>query len=70
MFHPQRIHTYAAVMSDNARALADSWVPGQEVEMEQAMAGYAVETLAKTLFSTDIGLPAVEAVREKTFRSS
>ncbi|WP_226962809.1 MULTISPECIES: cytochrome P450 [unclassified Streptomyces] len=64
MFHPQRIHTYAAVMSDNARALADSWTPGQEIEMEQAMAGYAVETLAKTLFSTDIGLPAVEAVRE------
>ncbi|CAL9280552.1 Pentalenene oxygenase [Streptomyces sp. SudanB25_2051] len=64
MFHPQRIEMYARVMSDNARELADSWQPGQEIELERAMAGYAVETLAKTLFSTDIGLPAVEAVRE------
>ncbi|WP_149181958.1 cytochrome P450 [Streptomyces sp. TRM49041] len=64
MFHPQRIEMYAAVMSENARELADSWTPGQEIEMERAMAGYAVETLAKSLFSTDIGLPAVEAVRE------
>jgi cytochrome P450 len=64
MFHPQRISMYAEIMSDNARALTDSWTPGQHVEMEQAMAGYAVETLAKTLFSTDIGLPAVEAVRK------
>ncbi|GAA3371643.1 cytochrome P450 [Streptomyces sannanensis] len=63
MFHPQRIHAYAATMSDNARALADSWQPGQEIEMEQAMAEYAIETLASTMFSTDIGLPAVEAIR-------
>ncbi|WP_189531132.1 cytochrome P450 [Streptomyces roseolilacinus] len=64
MFHPQRIEMYASVMSENARELVDSWEPGQEIELEQAMAGYAVETLAKSLFSTDIGLPAVEAVRE------
>ncbi|WP_267245492.1 cytochrome P450 [Streptomyces sp. PR69] len=64
MFHPQRISAYAGVMSANARALADSWTPGQHIEMEAAMAGYAVETLASTMFSTDIGLPAVQAVRE------
>jgi cytochrome P450 len=63
MFHPQRISVYAATMSGNARALADSWTPGQHIEMEQAMAEYAIETLASTMFSTDIGLPAVEAVR-------
>jgi cytochrome P450 len=63
MFHPQRISMYAATMSGNARALADSWTPGQHIEMEQAMAEYAIETLASTMFSTDIGLPAVEAVR-------
>ncbi|WP_307663486.1 cytochrome P450 [Streptomyces sp. V1I1] len=63
MFHPQRISMYAATMSGNARALADSWTPGQHIEMEQAMAEYAIETLASTTFSTDIGLPAVEAVR-------
>jgi cytochrome P450 len=37
---------------------------GQHIEMEQAMAEYAIETLASTMFSTDIGLPAVEAVRK------
>ncbi|MET9431767.1 MULTISPECIES: cytochrome P450 [unclassified Streptomyces] len=64
MFHPQRITAYAEIMSGNARALADSWTAGQEIELEQAMASYAIETLASTLFSLDIGLPAVEAVRE------
>lgn len=64
MFHPQRISGYAEIMSGNARALADSWTPGQHIEMEQAMAEYAIETLASTMFSTDIGLPAVEAIRK------
>ncbi|MFP1627096.1 cytochrome P450 [Streptomyces sp. 5K101] len=64
MFHPQRITLYAQAMSASATALADSWTAGQEIEMEQAMAQYAVETLATTLFSTDIGQPAVVAVRE------
>ncbi|MFI2367078.1 cytochrome P450 [Streptomyces sp. NPDC018833] len=64
MFHPQRITMYAQAMSTNATALADSWTPGQEIEVEQAMAQYAIETLATTLFSTDIGEPAVVAIRE------
>lgn len=63
MFSRERIAGYSETMSRNARALADSWAPGQEIEMEQAMAEYAIETLASTMFSTDIGLPAVEAVR-------
>jgi cytochrome P450 len=64
MFHPQRISLYAEAMSSNARSLADSWTAGQEIEMEQAMAQFAIETLATTLFSTDIGQPAVVAIRE------
>lgn len=64
MFARDRIVGYSRTMSGNALALADSWQPGDEVEMEQAMAAYAIETLASTLFSTDIGLPAVTAVRE------
>ncbi|MEU2431381.1 cytochrome P450 [Streptomyces sp. NPDC007861] len=63
MFSQERITGYSETMGRNARALADSWKPGQEVDMEQAMAEYAIETLASTMFSTDIGLPAVEAVR-------
>ncbi|MET7621314.1 cytochrome P450 [Streptomyces sp. NPDC005408] len=64
MFSKERIAIYSDTMSRNARALADSWTPGQEIELEQAMAEYAIETLASTMFSTDIGLPAVEAVRK------
>ncbi|WP_246574232.1 cytochrome P450 [Streptomyces genisteinicus] len=64
MFHPQRIAQYTEAMSANARSLADSWTPGQTVELEAAMAQYAIETLATTLFSTDLGRPAVVAVRE------
>ncbi|MEV6397987.1 cytochrome P450 [Streptomyces sp. NPDC051907] len=63
MFSRERIAGYSDVMSANAQALADSWAPGDVIDLEPAMAGYAVETLASTLFSTDIGLPAVDAVR-------
>ncbi|MFF3247314.1 cytochrome P450 [Streptomyces sp. NPDC002870] len=64
MFSKERIAVYSDTMGHHARALADSWTAGQEIEMEQAMAEYAIETLASTMFSTDIGLPAVEAVRK------
>ncbi|MGI5484554.1 cytochrome P450 [Streptomyces lavendofoliae] len=64
MFSRERITGYSEIMSANARSLADSWAPGDVIDLEPAMAGYAVETLARTLFSTDIGLPAVDAVRK------
>ncbi|MFM9370190.1 cytochrome P450 [Streptomyces sp. Da 82-17] len=63
MFSKERIAQYTTVMSRNAQSLADSWTDGQEVELEHEMAQFAIETLASTLFSTDIGLPAVEAIR-------
>ncbi|MGA5411858.1 cytochrome P450 [Streptomyces lavendulocolor] len=64
MFSRERITGYSQIMSSNAQALANSWGPGDVIDLEPAMAGYAVETLARTLFSTDIGLPAVDAVRK------
>ncbi|MGW0733577.1 cytochrome P450 [Streptomyces sp. NPDC002851] len=63
MFHKERISGYADVMSSRAMALAESWVDGQELALEQVMGQYTIETLAETMFSTDIGRPAVEAVR-------
>ncbi|MDH2391540.1 cytochrome P450 [Streptomyces sp. HNM0663] len=63
MFHQQRIAGYAEIMSGRALALAESWSPGQRIAVEQVMGEYAIETLAATMFSTDIGRPAVEAVR-------
>ncbi|MFJ8584405.1 cytochrome P450 [Streptomyces sp. NPDC093595] len=63
LFHHQRIAGYADIMSDRALALATSWTPGQRIAVEQVMGEFAIETLAATMFSTDIGRPAVEAVR-------
>lgn len=63
MFHKARIAGYAEVMSERARALADSWTAGQRIAVDQVMGEFAIETLAATLFSADIGRPAVEAVR-------
>jgi cytochrome P450 len=64
MFSKERIHSYSHTMRRNAEAMADSWTPGQVVDVQQAMAEYAIETLADTMFSTEMGLPAVEAVRK------
>ncbi|MFD9226075.1 cytochrome P450 [Streptomyces sp. NPDC060064] len=64
MFTKERIAGYSDIMSRNACALADAWQPGQTVDLELAMAEYSIETLAETLFSTDIGRPAVKAVRD------
>ncbi|WP_406002736.1 cytochrome P450 [Streptomyces sp. NBC_00829] len=63
MFHRERLAMYAAVMSERAEALSDSWVPGQSVDVDQAMSAFTIEALAATLFSADIGRPAVESVR-------
>ncbi|MFE3578409.1 cytochrome P450 [Streptomyces vinaceus] len=64
MFTRDRITGYSEIMSSSARQLAGSWKPGDVIDLEPAMAGYAVETLSRTLFSSEIGLPAVNAVRE------
>jgi cytochrome P450 len=64
MFSKEHIAGYSETMSRNARELVDSWTPGQVVDLQQAMAEYAIDTLASTMFSTEIGLPAVEAVRK------
>lgn len=65
MFHQARIAGYAEIMNSRAQALVDSWTPGQHLALEEVMGDLAIETLAATMFSTDIGRPAVEAVREK-----
>ncbi|HET6353962.1 cytochrome P450 [Streptomyces sp.] len=64
MFYKERIADYAQIMSDRAETLAGSWSAGQQIDVDQVMGLYAIETLAATLFSTDIGRPAVESVRE------
>lgn len=63
MFSKDRIAAYSEIMRSHAHELADSWQPGQVIDLQHAMAKYSIDTLTSTLFSTDIGLPAVEAIR-------
>ena len=63
MFHKERLAMYTEVMSERAQALSDSWTPGQRIDVDQAMSEFTIEALAATLFSADIGRPAVDSVR-------
>ncbi|MBF9067195.1 cytochrome P450 [Streptacidiphilus fuscans] len=62
-FHRSAIAGYARTMSEHALAMADSWQPGQILDVDQATAALAVDTLAATLFDADIGRAAADVVR-------
>lgn len=64
MFYKERLSGYADLMSARAQALSDSWRPGQEVDATEVMSRLAIEILADTLFSHDIGEQAVRSVQE------
>ncbi|MFI2209699.1 cytochrome P450 [Streptomyces sp. NPDC020141] len=63
IFHRTRIAGYAEVMSRHAVELAESWTDGQRIAVERVMGDYTVATLSETMFSSDFGRPAIEAVR-------
>ncbi|MFI7099670.1 cytochrome P450 [Streptomyces sp. NPDC050161] len=63
MFSKERIAGYSEIMSRNARALSDSWQPGQQVDIYEAAASYAIDSIAMSLFGSEIGRPAVETIR-------
>ncbi|MGW7276128.1 cytochrome P450 [Streptomyces sp. NPDC054864] len=63
LFRPEHLTVYASIMSRRAEALAESWAPGQVIAVEEAISAYTIETLAETMFATDLGPSAVEAVR-------
>lgn len=63
MFAKDRIAAYSDTMRRNARAVSDRWTAGQELDVAHEMASFSIETLASTMFSSDIGRPAVEAIR-------
>ncbi|ALC25080.1 cytochrome P450 hydroxylase [Streptomyces pristinaespiralis ATCC 25486] len=64
MFYKERLAGYAEVMSERADRLAGSWTADQKFDVNEVMTTFAIETLAATLFSADIGRSAVDAVRE------
>jgi cytochrome P450 len=53
-FHRNRIANYASTMTDSATRLADSWHPGQELNLHEAMMRLTLEIVGKTLFHADV----------------
>lgn len=65
MFHRDRIAAYVDTMSVRARALADSWQPGETVSLTEAIYTYAVGTLSETMFSTNIDKATSDAIHRE-----
>jgi cytochrome P450 len=58
-FHHRHLDAYAQVMSETARAVADSWRPSQVIELDQEMYRLSITTLAKAIFSSSLTPAAV-----------
>jgi cytochrome P450 len=54
-FHRQRIDGYVRIMADLAAATADSFGPGQVIDVREAMYDLVIGILGKCLFSTELG---------------
>lgn len=63
MFHRGQIEKYAAVMSAEARNMADSWETGRTVAVNQESYAFAIRTLSESMFSNLISPDAAEQVR-------
>ncbi|WP_436789205.1 cytochrome P450 [Yinghuangia sp. YIM S10712] len=65
MFHRKQIDAYAAVMSEKAREMADSWQAGRTLALNQEIYAFAIRTLSETMFSSRISPEAAEQVRRQ-----
>lgn len=63
MFHRARIAGYARIMTEQAQRMTEDWQPGRTVAVDEAVADFVISTLARTMFSGELGRPAEEAVR-------
>jgi cytochrome P450 len=53
--HPQRVATYADLMTSFARESADAWHADQEIDLHAEMMRLTLRVVAKTLFDADVG---------------
>ncbi len=53
-FHRNRIANYASTMTDCATRLVQSWRPGQQLDLHDAMMRLTLQIVAKTLFHADV----------------
>jgi cytochrome P450 len=54
VLHPQRVATYAGVMTRIARETADQWRDGQVIDLHDQMMKLTLRVVAKTLFDADV----------------
>jgi cytochrome P450 len=54
IFHRNRIANYASTMTDCATRLVQSWKPGQQIDIHDAMMRLTLQIVGKTLFHADV----------------
>jgi cytochrome P450 len=59
-FHRNRIANYASTMTDCATHLLQSWRPGQQLDIHDAMMRLTLQIVGKTLFHADVERDAPE----------
>ncbi|MFJ7277861.1 cytochrome P450 [Kitasatospora sp. NPDC098663] len=50
-FHRTQLAHYGTIMSDNARELAESWQPGDRIDVDEAMYHLSIANLTEAMFS-------------------
>ncbi|MFD4524984.1 cytochrome P450 [Streptomyces sp. NPDC058470] len=63
-FHRQKINHYFTAMDEKAQELAESWKPGQPVELMRSLDELALAIVTATLFTTDLGRQAVDEIQK------
>jgi pentalenene oxygenase len=61
-FHPTRLPTYAAIMSEVANTTAESWYDGQTVRVDRAMYQHSTTVMARCLYSGRLSAEAIEEI--------
>lgn len=55
VFHHSNLKNLAIVMRDHARQRAESWIPGQKLNLSQEMLALTQVIIGEALFGTDVG---------------
>lgn len=53
-FHRARIANYSSTMTDCATRLLESWKPGEQIDLHEAMMRLTLQIVGKTLFDADV----------------
>lgn len=62
-FHRSRVAGWTEIMARHARDLAESWRPGQVVELNRVITELVLATFAEAMFASRMARPAVEEMQ-------